>query len=186
LKFKIDSTLTEFPYFASIQINKMPLIGALIKQGLKLGTRVKLRDYTPIQHQRKELRKLLRKAEDTSFGKHYGFEKMLDSRNFVRAFQQDVPVFNYNSIFQNWWHRCLAEEENVCWPGVNYFALSFEHRNLQANTFRINDMVKALCKASIRQIITLSKYDLPARLSKKEFSGWVIHSIEPTWRHYEG
>ena len=74
----------------------MPLIGALIKQGLKLSTRVKLREQTPIQHQRKELRKLMRKAEHTAFGNHYGFNKMLDSRNFVRAFQNDVPVFNYN------------------------------------------------------------------------------------------
>ena len=147
----------------------MPLIGALIKQGLKLGTRVKLRDYTPIQHQRKELRKLLRKAEDTSFGKHYGFEKMLDSRNFVRAFQQDVPVFNYNSIFQNWWHRCLAEEENVCWPGhVNYFALSSGTSESASKHIPVtNDMVKALRKASIRQIITLSKYDLPASFFEK-------------------
>ena len=103
----------------------MALLGSLIKQGLKLGAKVKLFEFSPEKHQNRVLKNLLTKAEDTAFGNHYHFTNILDSKNITTAFQQQVPVFNYNSIFENWWHRSLKEEKDVCWPGyVRYFALS--------------------------------------------------------------
>lgn len=147
----------------------MPLLGSLIKQGLKLGIRVSQSDYTPIQQQRRELRKLIRKAGETAFGMAYDFNGLLQSRNFVREFIKKVPVHNYNSIFQNWWHRCLEEEENVCWPGtVKYFALSSGTSEAASKHIPVTrDMVRAMRKASIRQILTLGKYDLPASFFEK-------------------
>jgi len=147
----------------------MPLLGSLIKQGLKLTTRVKLRESTPIQEQRRELKKLLRKAQHTSFGTKYRFAESLASRNFVRAFQESMPLFTYNTLFEAWWHRCLEEEEDVCWPGhVNYFALSSGTSESASKHIPVTrDMVRALRKASIRQMITLSKYDLPASFFTK-------------------
>src|SRR4051812_11390779 len=98
------------------------LLGALIKQGLKISQRVPRLASTPWQLQRRELKKLLRKARDTAFGTHYHFEEILKQKNFQQAFREIVPIFNYNTIFDQWWYRCLTEEENVCWPGhVKYF-----------------------------------------------------------------
>jgi hypothetical protein len=147
----------------------MPVLGSLIKQGLKLSTRVKLRDHSPVQEQQKELKKLLRKAESTSFGKHYGFTEIFESKNFVRSFQERVPLFTYNTLFEQWWHRCLEEEEDVCWPGhVKYFALSSGTSESASKHIPVTrDMVKSLRKASIRQMITLGKYDLPASFFTK-------------------
>ena len=154
----------------------MPLLGALIKQGLKLTTRVRLRESTPIQEQRRELKKLLRKAQHTSFGTHYHFSECLSSRNFVRAFQEKVPLFAYNTLFEQWWYRCLEEEDNVCWPGhVKYFALSSGTSESASKHIPVTrDMVRALRKASIRQMITLSKYDLPASFYTKGIL-WLPH-----------
>ena len=104
------------------------LLGALIKQGLKISQSRLVsgrRMSTPAQLQRRELKKLLKKAKGTTFGIHYHFEEILKSKIFARVFREQIPVFNYNSIFDQWWHRCLEGEHNVCWPGhVKYFALS--------------------------------------------------------------
>ncbi|MCX6290247.1 MAG: GH3 auxin-responsive promoter family protein [Bacteroidetes bacterium] len=147
----------------------MPVLGALIKQGIKLSQRVKRREQTPIQQQRRVLKKLLRSAEFTSFGSFYHFSEFLHERNFMRHFQQQVPVFNYNSLFEGWWNRCLAGEENVTWHGrVKYFALSSGTSESASKHIPVTrEMVRALRKASIRQMLTLSKYDLPASFFEK-------------------
>lgn len=147
----------------------MTLIGALIKQGLILGSRVRLRELDPAREQRKELRKLLRAARSTAFGKHYGFDELLSARDFSARFQDRVPLFTYNSIYKDWWHRCLAEETDVCWPGyVKYFALSSGTSESASKHIPVTkEMIKALRKASIRQILTLGRYDLPAEFFEK-------------------
>ena len=103
----------------------MPLLGAVIKQGLKLSSQIRLRFRSPAYYQKKELRNLMKKAENTAFGKKFNFSAILASPDPISEFQDNVPIYNYNSIFEEWWHRCLAEEKDVCWPGhVKYFALS--------------------------------------------------------------
>lgn len=167
----------------------MTVFGALIKQGLKLGTRVRLRDVPPVLQQERELRRLLSKAKDTSFGRHYGFTDMLAENNPLTLFQQRVPFFNYNSIYDQWWKRCLAEEENVCWPGyVKYFALSSGTSESASKHIPVTrDMMKALKKASIRQILTLGKYDLPSEFFEKGIL-WLGGStdLKKQGGYYEG
>ncbi len=147
----------------------MPVLGVLIKQGLKLSQRVKRREQTPIQQQRRVLRKLLRTAEFTAFGKEYRFSEFYLERTFLRQFRDRVPVFNYNSLFEHWWNRCLKGEEDVTWTGrVKYFALSSGTSDSASKHVPVTrDMVKALRKASIRQMLTLSKYNLPASFFEK-------------------
>jgi hypothetical protein len=147
----------------------MPVLGVLIKQGLKLSQRVKRREQTPIQQQRRVLKKLLRTAEFTAFGKHYGFSEFYEERTFLRHFRDKVPVFNYNTMFEQWWNRCLDGEEDVSWNGrVKYFALSSGTSESASKHIPVTrEMVRALKKASIRQMLTLSKYDLPASFFEK-------------------
>lgn len=147
----------------------MPLLGSLIKQGLKLTTRVKLRNNSPYYYQKKELKKLLSRAEDTSFGHRFSFRNILDADDKAAAFSKNVPLYDYDKIFSEWWHRCLAEENDVCWPGhIKYFALSSGTAGSASKHIPVTrEMVRALRKASIRQITTLGKYDLPATVFEK-------------------
>ena len=147
----------------------MPLLGSLIKQGLKLSTRVRLRNNTPHYYQQRELERLLSKARETAFGEHYNFEAILDSDNPAQAFRDQVPVFDYDKIFDQWWYRCLKEERDVCWPGyVKYFALSSGTAGSASKHIPVTrEMIRALRKASIRQITTLGKYNLPASVFEK-------------------
>ena len=147
----------------------MPLLGSLIKQGLKLSTRVRLRFNSPAYYQKRELKRLLSKAEFTTFGKQYNFSEILFSKNLYKTYREKVPVFDYDKMFEQWWHRCLDEEVDVCWPGhVKYFALSSGTAGSASKHIPVTrEMIKALRKASIRQITTLGKYDLPASVFEK-------------------
>jgi hypothetical protein len=165
------------------------LLGALIKQGLRLSTRVRLRNSSIVNSQKRELSKLLKKAEFTSFGKEYHFSQIINSDDQADAFRKNVPVFDYNSIFEKWWHRCLKEEEDVCWPGhVKYFALSSGTSDSASKHIPVTrDMVKSLRKASIRQISTLGKYDIPSSVFEKGIL-WLGGStdLKKLGGYYEG
>lgn len=147
----------------------MPLLGSLIKQGLKLSTRVRLRNNTPANYQKRELKRLLKKAQYTVFGKHFDFSRILNSHNLYLTFKDTVPVFDYDKIFEQWWHRCLNEEVDICWPGhIKFFALSSGTAGSASKHIPVTrEMIKSLRKASIRQITTLGKYDLPASVFEK-------------------
>jgi len=157
----------------------MPVLGVLIKQGLKLSQRVKRREQAPIHQQRRVLIKLLKAAEFTAFGTEYHFSEFHSEKNVIRQFQERVPVFNYNTMYDKWWHRCLAGEDNVSWYGrVKYFALSSGTSESASKHIPVTrDMVKSLRKASIRQMLTLGKYDLPASFFEKGIL-WLGGSTE--------
>ncbi len=51
----------------------MAIVGALIKRGVALGERLEAQRelISPIQHQRRTLKRLLKKAAPTAFGQYY-------------------------------------------------------------------------------------------------------------------
>lgn len=51
------------------------------------------------RQQLKVLKKLLRKARFTEFGQRYRFDEILLSRHPGKKFQQLVPTYNYNKIY---------------------------------------------------------------------------------------
>lgn len=167
----------------------MPLIGALIQQSLRLSNRVKLPRRSLPKAQERELKALLSKAKDTAFGRHYQFQRILEDADPIRAFREAVPIYNYNSIFKEWWHRCLEEEHDVCWPGhVKYFALSSGTSESASKHIPVTkEMIRSLRKASIRQILTLGKYDIPASTFEKGIL-WLGGSTELKKQggYYEG
>lgn len=103
----------------------MTLLGRIIKTSIELRGKIELKPFTPLKNQKRVLKKLIRKSQFTLFGEAYNFQSILGNKNFMNKFRAVVPVHDYNSIFSNWWNKCLHNEENVCWPGkVKYFALS--------------------------------------------------------------
>src|SRR4028118_752040 len=110
----------------------MAILGSLLKRGIKLRKMVEQERHTPFDLQNRELRKLLTKAQFTEFGRQFNFEDTLRSTgrfhtegDLYQKFRQNVPVFNYNKIYKEWWHRTVAGEYDICWPGrTRYFALS--------------------------------------------------------------
>src|SRR5438552_2273620 len=101
----------------------MAIIGSIIKSAIDIRSRLPARRNVYNQ-QLRQLKKLLRKAQFTDFGRQYQFTRLLMQEELIAEFQQSVPVFDYPSLFDTWWHRILKGERDVCWPGrIRYFAL---------------------------------------------------------------
>src|SRR5215204_3357373 len=80
---------------------------------------------SPKRQQLRVLKKLLKKARHTEFGQKYFFDQILLNRHIIKKYQELVPTYDYNSIYQEWWHKTLENFPDVCWPGrIKYFALS--------------------------------------------------------------
>ncbi|UAY51997.1 GH3 family domain-containing protein [Ferruginibacter albus] len=126
------------------------------------------------RQQLKVLKKLLRKARFTEFGQHYLFDEILLSRHPGKKFQQIVPTCNYSKIYKDWWHKTLEGKPDVCWPGViKYFALSSGTSEASSKYIPVTkDLIRSNTLTSIRQLLSLSKYeDVPRRAIGK---GWLM------------
>lgn len=150
----------------------MYVVGSIIKKALEIKQKLPLdkRKQEPILLQLKVLKKMLIKAQNTSFGEYYGFSDILKSKNLVTAFQSKIPIFDYNKMYNEWWYRSLNGESFVSWPGqVKYFALSSGTSEASSKYIPITpDMLKSIKKTSVRQIYSLGLYDLPKEFFQKK------------------
>ncbi|MEP2770788.1 MAG: GH3 auxin-responsive promoter family protein [Fulvivirga sp.] len=148
----------------------MPLLGTLLKKGIRIRESLEQEYSNPFELQKIELKKLLITASNTQFGEYYKFKEVLksfkkdDYKAFFETFKSNVPIHNYNKIYNDWWSKAKQGKKDVCWPGrLKYFALSSGTSEASSKYIPITrDMRKAIQKTSIRQILTLSKYDLPS------------------------
>ena len=96
----------------------MAILGSLIVRSLRLRKQFKIKEASPQTYQEHTLRNLLERGQYTAFGKKYNFDRILsESLDWQSEFKKNVPLHNYNSMYEQWWHRCLKGEENVTWPG---------------------------------------------------------------------
>ncbi len=149
----------------------MAAVGVLLSNVIRQGSEnLKRSQKTGQDAQRKTLVKLLNRARKTEFGKTYGFSKILDANNPVTRFQHKVPIYNYETIYNEWWHKLLnGKHKDVCWPGkVKYFGLTSGTSNNSSKRIPITkDMIRAIRRIGIRQLLALSDYDLPPRFYEK-------------------
>ena len=145
----------------------MAILGTLLKKGIRIREMLEQEYTSPFDLQKKELKELLITANATEFGKYYNFSEVLSGfrrgdKEFYKRFKTNVPVHTYNKIYNEWWKLAQKGIKNVCWPGrVKYFALSSGTSEAASKYIPVTkEMTKAIQKTSVRQILTLSKYDL--------------------------
>ncbi len=178
--------------FTSEKLFIMPLLGSIIKRAYQLRNapeEKKLKTISPVKAQKKQLAKLMRKAQFTAFGEHYKFHKILTSSNIEKAFKETVPVHDYKSIYKRWWYRSLNGEAYVTWPGkVKYFALSSGTSESSSKYIPVtSEMLRAIKTASLRQLVSMVKYDFPLGFYEKGILmiGGSTH-LQYNGRYYEG
>ena len=169
----------------------MPILGTLVKRAYelrKLPEKARL-PADPYTTQKRVLKKLLRKAQFTAFGEYYNFSEILKRDDFVRVFQEKVPTFNYNTMFRKWWYRVLNGEPFVTWPGrVKYFALTSGTSEASSKHIPVtSDMIRAIRKISIRQLVSSVEYNLPPDFYEKGMLmiGGTTH-LHYNGTYYEG
>jgi hypothetical protein len=135
------------------------------------------------------LRNLIERAAETSFGKTFGFTEMLMSHCLEKEFQEKVPIYDYDSIFRDWWHKVMKGKKNVCWPGkIKYFALSSGTSGASSKKIPISqDMLMSIRRAGIRHMATLSQLNIPSDFFVKDIlllgGSTYLNKIGPV---YEG
>ena len=145
----------------------MAILGKLLKKGIRLREMLEQEYTSPFDLQKNELKELLITASQTEFGKYHNFADILNGfrmgdKEFYNRFKKNIPIHTYNRIYADWWKLALRGVKNVCWPGrVKYFALSSGTSEASSKYIPVTkEMTKAIQKTSVRQILTLSKYDL--------------------------
>lgn len=165
--------LVTFVAILPAKLNKrsdMPKLANIIKRGEKLGRGLKIKYFSPIQLQQRTLRRLLKKAADTSFGQYYDFKEIAKSEQPAQAFQEAVPIFDYNRMYDEWWHLTLNKVKNVSWKGkVRYFALSSGTSGAPSKHIPVtDDMLRAMRRASTRMLFNLPRFGISPDLFTKD------------------
>lgn len=119
--------------------------------------------------QRDQLLRLLDKAKDTAFGLHYGFAELLKAEDPVQAFQQRVPIHDYDRMHTDWWSR-QQEEADVSWPGMpRYFARTSGTTGKESKQIPVtDDMLASIRSVGRAQAESLSNFNLPAEFFEKD------------------
>ncbi|MFN8249430.1 MAG: GH3 auxin-responsive promoter family protein [Ferruginibacter sp.] len=150
----------------------MPLIEIKLPKGIARALNLPVSDAR--RQQIKVLKKLLRKARFTQFGQLYKFDEILMSRHPGKKFQQQVPTYNYNKIYKEWWYKAQEGVPDVCWPGViKYFALSSGTSEAASKYIPVTkDLIRSNTITSVRQLLSLARYeDVPKSAIGK---GWLM------------
>lgn len=139
----------------------MPILGSIIKGAI--GIRSRIPNQTNLyRQQKKQLRKLISKAQYTAFGKQFNFGELVLQEDPIKTFQKTVPIYDYSGIFDAWWHRALKGERDICWPGkINYFALSSGTSESSSKHIPVTrDMIKSIQKGTLKQILSTKHFNL--------------------------
>jgi hypothetical protein len=147
----------------------MAIIGNLISRSLRIRKKFTVKLGTPRQYQLQVLHRLLEKAKNTQFGRHYKFQEILDSPNFMTQYRSRIPVHNYNKMHSEWWYKCLEGADNVSWPEkIKYFALSSGTSESASKHIPVTrDMLRTVKKVGVKQLYSMVNFSIPPRSFEK-------------------
>ncbi|KYG84610.1 GH3 auxin-responsive promoter [Roseivirga seohaensis] len=147
----------------------MPLLGKLIKKSIDVANDLFEEDKNPVEAQTEVLKNLLESAKNTDFGKRYQFNEILKSEDLAKSFRVSVPCFDYHRMFGEWWNKTVEGIPDVTWPGSpEYFALSSGTTGSKSKRIPVTkEMIEAIRSTGIKQVMSLSDYDLPDEFFQK-------------------
>jgi len=143
-----------------------------IKIPKAIAAALRLPQNDPKRQQMRVLKKLLKKARFTEFGQRYRFDEIILQKNIGAAFQANVPVHDYNKIYEEWWKKTLDGVPDVTWPGkIRYYALSSGTSEAASKYIPVTrEMLRSNSINYIRQLISVFSYEhLPRNAVTKGF-----------------
>ena len=149
----------------------MPIFEINLPKSLNKALGLPIR--SPRRSQLRVLKKLLKRARYTEFGQKFNFERILQSKHVGKSFQQNVPAYNYNKIYKEWWYKTLEGQPDITWPGkIKFFALSSGTSEAASKYIPVtNDLLRGNKVIMIKQLISLFNYkDVPLTSISK---GWL-------------
>jgi phenylacetate-coenzyme A ligase PaaK-like adenylate-forming protein len=141
----------------------MKIVGRLLKKTTEIGFKRNLKENLSFDNQKESLSILLDKAKKTNFGKSHEFQNILTSFHYIEAFQNKVPIVDYEEFYETWLHRSIDGAKDNTWPGqIKYFALSSGTTGSPSKRIPVTDnMIRSFQRTSMKQITTLHHLNLP-------------------------
>ena len=152
---------------------KLNLRGMILSRVIQIYNKKNSSNFSTQELQENTLRQLLKTASSTDFGKHYNFKSILQSSNIIESFQNSLPIFDYDEIYNIWWHKLLNGEKDVTWPGkIEIFALSSGTTGSSSKYIPITpQMESSMRKASFKSICAFFN---ELNLSDKFFNSKIL------------
>ncbi len=146
------------------------IITQLLSAGKRLAQPFSLNQEKAYRQQLRTLKKLLLKAENTKYGKKFNFSNVLNSKFVYKEYQKNVSISEYSTM-HDWWQKAYNGEENISWPGkIEYFALSSGTSEGSSKYIPVShEMIKSITRASLRQVISIAKSDIPKDYLTKNY-----------------
>lgn len=162
----------------------MGILGSIVKSAISVGQKLETENEAAISLQAKQLNSLLKHARHTAFGKYYGFEDILNSKETIKAFQKNVPLVSYKKM-RHWWEQ-QQKFPDISWPGkADYFALSSGTTGKSSKRIPITEALSdSMRKVGISLCTQLPNYDLPEEVF--ESSVLMLSSSAELERHRNG
>ncbi|RYY62647.1 MAG: GH3 auxin-responsive promoter [Chitinophagaceae bacterium] len=132
-----------------------------IKLPKALAAALRIPPNDPRRQQIRVLKKLLKRARFTEFGQHYRFDEALYSKSPALRFRQQVPIHDYNKIYEEWWKKTLEGVPDVTWPGkIKYYALSSGTSESASKYIPVTkDLLRSNSINYVRQLISVFGYE---------------------------
>lgn len=165
-----SSEVYENCIFATFMQKPKGFLDQLFHRGRNITDFISFNRAKAVKWQEKTLKKMIFKAKDTEFGKTHSFEDILISASTSKAFADKVPFSDYSQMHP-WWQREYNGESNVTWPGrPEYFALSSGTSEGSSKYIPVTkDQLKAIMRASRRQLFAVVKTDVPKDFLTKHY-----------------
>lgn len=145
------------------------MVGQIVDKAFRVANLLKRPLKDPLFTQREVLSQLMIKSQHTAFGIHHRFSSILYGDNLIDDFRNSVPIFDYDKIFDEWWHRLLECEPNVTWPGrVRNFALSSGTSGSASKYIPVTrDMQRSMRKAGLRLFMNMPNFNIDSSMFAK-------------------
>ena len=132
-----------------------------IKIPKRIAAALRLPQSSPKSQQKRVLKKLVRKARFTEFGQTFELDKVYLSRDIENTFQKNVPIYDYNKIYNDWWKKTLDGTPDVAWPGkIQFYALSSGTSESASKYIPITkDLLRSNSINYIKQLISVFNYE---------------------------
>ena len=166
----------------------MPIIGKIVKKVVEVSSSLSGSEDAFIA-QEKVLEGLLKKAEETAFGRHYHFTEILNAPDPGKEFSQKIPLHTYQKMQREWWEQQLEGKKDISWPGKPlYYATTAGTTGDKSKCLPVtDDLLKSIRKTGLKQALALAHFDLPETFFQSNVLMLTSSTnLEETDDHYTG
>lgn len=130
--------------------------------------RRRLAHQNPEAVQRETLRRLVRRAADTRFGREHGFDRIRD----IRDFQASVPLRRYEDFWSVYWQPAFPVLVDVTWPGrMPFFAAT---SGTTTGATKYIPVSRAMLRSNRRAALDLLVHHVINRPASRVFGGRLL------------